>query len=42
MFSKLTFKRIYTGFKKLYAIENDGKKNDSTVFEALVCTAESF
>ena len=25
---------------KLYATENDGKKNDITVFEGLVCPAE--
>ena len=36
MFSQLTFKQIL----KLYAIENDTKKNDITVFEAIVCPAE--
>ena len=39
MFSKLTLSES-TQVLKFYAIKNDGKKNDITVFEALVCPAE--
>ena len=39
MFPWLRFKRAYTDFKSL---RDRGKKNDSSVFEALVCPAGSW